>query len=71
MELFSEKFKDLVLNYLNSENVFVATLTKVYNDKFTDSIKKRNDIKIIEVSEDNREEKKKFIKNLLRDFKLN
>lgn len=66
MELFSEKFRQLVIKFLNSENIFLATLTKVYKDDFIDSIKKREDIIIIEISEKDREIKKQFIKDLVK-----
>ncbi len=66
MELFSKKFKQLVLKFLDSENIFLATLTKVYNDDFIYSIKNREDIIIIEISAEDREIKKQFIKDLIK-----
>ena len=65
MELFSEKFKSLVEKFLNSKNVFIATLTKVYTDKFIEQLKKRNDILIIELNENNRREVQKEINKIL------
>ena len=66
MELFSEKFKELVKKYLNSLNTCIATLSKVYSDEFTEIIKKRDDIFLIEINEENREEKEKHLETLLR-----
>lgn len=66
MELFSQRFKGLVIKFLDSENVFLATLTKVYNDDFIDNIKKREDIIITEISAKHREIKKQFIKDLIK-----
>lgn len=66
MELFSEKFKVLVEKYLNSPNTCIATLSKVYSNKFIEAIKRRNDIFLIEISEENRDEKEKYLKTLLK-----
>ena len=66
MELFSEKFKDLVLSYFDSPNTCLAALSQVYRDEFTDNIRKRNDVFIVEISESDRGEKEKFIEQLLR-----
>lgn len=61
MELFSEKFKDLVTKYFDSSNICIATLSCVYDDKFIQSIKNRNDVIIIEIDVENRILKKQFI----------
>lgn len=53
MELFSEKFKVMVLEALNSPKPFLATITKSRNP-FADKIKKRNDVVLLEVTERNR-----------------
>ncbi len=67
MELLSDKFRRLVELYLNSKNTFIATLTAPhYSDSFIDYIKKRRDVKIIEIAPENREEKLKEIRNLLK-----
>lgn len=66
MELASEHFKLLALKYLNSKNTCVATLTKVFSDDFTKQIKTRNDIVLVEITEENREQKQKFIKALIK-----
>ena len=66
MELFSEKFKELVEKYLNSPNTCIATLSKVYSDDFIEVIKKRDDIFLIEITEENRHEKKEYFETLLR-----
>src|SRR3989344_397150 len=66
MELFSEKFKVLVKKYLDSPNTCIATLSQIYSDEFTETIKKRNDIFLIEITEENREEKEKYLETLLK-----
>ena len=65
MELYSEKFKSLVKTYLDSPNTCLATLSKVYSDNFIEAVKKRNDIFLIEINEENRDEQKKYIETLL------
>ncbi len=67
MELFSEKFKELVNMYLDAKNIFIATLTHPhYSDSFTKVLRKRKDIKIIEINPENREEKYNKILNELK-----
>lgn len=65
MELFSDKFKNLVLKYLNSPNTFIATLSKVYANKFTESIKNRADVILIEITRETRDETERHLKALL------
>ncbi len=66
MELFSEAFKKLVLTFLNSENTCLATISAVYEDNFTQTIKKRKDIILVEISAEDREEKEMFMRQLLK-----
>ncbi len=66
MQLFSEKFKDLVLDYLNAENTCVATISAVFENDYTRSLKERDDIILVEISADNREEKELFLAQLLK-----
>lgn len=66
MQLFSEKFKQLILKCLDSSNSCIATLSKVYSDKFIDEIKNRNDIIIVEIDEQSRDIKEEYIKALLK-----
>ncbi|MDB5161224.1 MAG: putative NTPase [Candidatus Saccharibacteria bacterium] len=56
MELYSEQFKNLVQGYLDSSNPFVGTLSSVYHDDFTDSLRQRMDVDIVEITPDNRDE---------------
>jgi len=66
MELFSEKFKQLVLKYLDSLNICIVTLSKVYNDPFTEQLKNRGDIILLEIDEETRDAKEKYIEALLK-----
>lgn len=66
MQLASESFKSLVLAYLNSENTCIATITSIYTDEFLDAIKERDDVILIEIDVDNRDEQIAFVTQLLR-----
>jgi nucleoside-triphosphatase len=59
-ELFSEKFKEVVLKALNSKNKILGTI-KMTPDSFTDKIKKRKDTKVFYLRKGKREEVKKEI----------
>lgn len=70
MELFSPKFKELVLKYLNSENICLATISSVFEDDFIKSIKAREDVIVIEISEENRDEQKEVVEKLIGELKI-
>lgn len=59
MQLFSNSYKKFVLDCVSRSDPFIGTLSKVYNDDFTDYLRRRDDIEIIEVTLENR--------NFLRD----
>ncbi|MEI8143435.1 MAG: nucleoside-triphosphatase [Candidatus Berkelbacteria bacterium] len=65
MELFSEKFKSLVLKYLDSPNTNVATISKIFSDDFIEMIKNRGDVVLVEIEESTRSEQFKFVLSLL------
>jgi len=65
MELYSEKFKKVVLAALDSKNKVLGTIMLKPNP-FCDRIKKRPDAKIFYLTSENREEIKEEIKNLLK-----
>ena len=65
MELFSDNFKELVLKYLNSDNLFIGTISKIYNDDFLEKIRDRKDIIIFELNKNNRKEIQEEINLLL------
>ncbi len=66
MQLFSDLFRKIVLQFLNSPNTCVATITSVYEDDFTRDIKNRADVIVVEITPENREEKLTFAKMLLK-----
>jgi nucleoside-triphosphatase THEP1 len=66
MQLLSSDFEKLVKKYLDAENTLISTLSAVYQNGFTDSIRQRKDVYIVEISEDNRAEKEVFINQLIK-----
>lgn len=61
MELFSEKFKELVLRFLDSQNTTILTVSQVYKSSFIENIKVREDVIRVELTEDNRGAVEKFV----------
>ena len=55
MELYSDSFKALVNDYLEKPNPLIGTLSSVYNDEFTEELRKRDDVEIIQVTLENRD----------------
>ena len=55
MELFSQKFKDIVLKAMDSPNQVIATI-KLKGSKFIDKIKSRSDVTVFNLSANNKEE---------------
>ena len=66
MQLFSDKFKKLVIQYFDASNTCVATISKVYDDEFTKAIKERNDIILVEITDENRDTVEKYVEALLK-----
>ena len=65
MQLYSNRFKALVTKFLDSSNVCIATISAVFDDNFINEIKKREDVILVKVSPENREEKIEFVKKLI------
>jgi nucleoside-triphosphatase len=63
MELYSEKFKKVVMTALNSQNKVLGTI-KFTPDPFCNKIKERKDTKIFYLNRENR----KIIKEKIKDF---
>ena len=66
MQLFSPKFRQLVSRYLNSTNQLIATISQTYSSLYTELIKERRDVQLIEITPQNKEEKYLEVKKLLR-----
>lgn len=66
MQLFSDLFKKTSLQFFDSPNTCVATVTSIYEDDFTRDIKNRADVIVVEITPENRDEKLKFVKMLLK-----
>ena len=56
MQLHFDHFKSLVERWLSLDNPFVGTITKVFEDDFTSKLRDREDVAIIEVDAENRDE---------------
>ena len=70
-ELFSDKFRSMVLEYLDSPNLCIATISKVYSDSFTDGIKKRKDVVLFEITPENRDGMYRKLMGLVTDSSRN
>ncbi|MEB3212487.1 MAG: nucleoside-triphosphatase [Leptolyngbyaceae bacterium] len=67
MQMHSDQFKNLVIGYLDANNLCIATVSAVYEDDFIGSVKSRNDVRIVEISPENRDE---VFNKLLQEIKL-
>lgn len=65
MELFSGKFKEVVLDALKSSKKVLGTI-KLTFDEFTEKIKNRPETKIFNLTRENKEEMKKEILKILK-----
>ncbi len=65
MELFSERFKEVVLRALDSDKIVLGTIMYKENP-FTDAIKDRGDTKVIIVDKSNRDELPREILGMIR-----
>ena len=67
MELFSPRFKEAVNSALNSDKITIATILLAPNP-YTDKIKRRQDVKLFYLTQENREKVKEEIKNILQQL---
>lgn len=61
MQLQSDEFKSLVAVYLDAPNDFVATISSVYTDEFTERILKRDDVLFFQLTDTNRDDVKRSL----------
>lgn len=66
MQLFSPSFCELVSRFLDSGNTLLATLSCVYQHDFIESLKRRDDIILVEITPENREKQGIFVAEFLR-----
>ena len=64
MELYSKKFREVVIEALEAKNPVLATVSQ-HQNKFLDRIKKWPDVRIIEVTRENRDKLKGKLKAML------
>jgi len=69
MQLFSKKFEELVLQYLDSSNTCLATISSVYENEFARAIKTREDVNLIELTPENREEIERVLRGIMELWK--
>ncbi len=62
MQLYSARFKDLVSAYLASENDALCTITQIYDDDFIRSIKQNPSLLICEITPENRDAMKEWLR---------
>ena len=55
MELYSDKFKELIAQYLDMDNLYAGTISSVYEDDFTNQVLRRSDIIRLVINQNNRE----------------
>lgn len=70
MELFSERFKTLITGYLNSENPYAGTITSVFQDDFTEQVLKRDDVVLLKIGQENRDQVREVLSGLAANIKL-
>jgi len=66
MQLFSERFRRLVTQFLDSTNTCLFTLSCVYQDDFISGLKDRDDIILVEITPESREDQRQLVTQLLR-----
>ncbi|MCX6715769.1 MAG: hypothetical protein NT077_01975 [Candidatus Taylorbacteria bacterium] len=65
MQLVSENFKEIVLKFANSRNIFIATISQIYSHPFIEDLKNRKDAIVIDLSESDIEKQKDFVKAII------
>lgn len=58
MQLYSERFKSLVRDYLDAPNDFIGTISQVHNHPFIHHLRENSDILLCTVTPENREQLK-------------
>jgi nucleoside-triphosphatase len=69
MEIFSDKFKEKVLDCLNSEKFVLATIG-IGGDKYISRIKERDDVTVFKMNRENRDELRDKVLSLILEENL-
>jgi len=56
MELYSDNFKQIVQSYLDAKNIYAGTISSVYKDDFIKQVLARDDVVLLKISPDNRQQ---------------
>lgn len=70
MELYSDSFKRLISSYLDMDNVYVGTISSVYQDDFTQQVLARGDVLLLKIDQNNREQVQAILKGLASNLTL-
>lgn len=70
MELYSAKFKEHIMAYLNATNSYAGTITSVFHDDFTKQIFQRTDIVLLTVGDDTRDNIREALDGLAQNLPL-
>ncbi len=66
MQLYSQRFGELVEAYLDADNVFIGTLSRVYEHELIDRVRRRRDVTIFDITRETHEPVFNEIKDMLR-----
>ena len=69
MELYSNRFQGLVRLYLDSSNLFLGTISKVYEHPLIREIRKRRDVTLFDLTSENREEIFRKVHTLISEYR--
>ncbi len=64
MQLHSEDFRNLVTYYLDEAKIYAGTLTCMYEDDFTRAVRERDDVVLLTITPENREEVKRALNSI-------
>lgn len=69
MQLYSEKFRKTVREYLDKDNIMMGTISAIYDHGFINEVKQRDDVYVVTVTTENRGEIFEFIIQFLKKIK--
>lgn len=64
MQLYSEEFKALVTRYLDEAKIYAGTLTCMYEDDFTRAVRERDDVVLLYITPENRDDVKRALQSI-------
>ena len=64
MQLHSEVFRNLVTGYLDEAKIYAGTITSMYDDDFTQAVRERDDVVLLTITPENREEVRRALNSI-------